>query len=186
VDLFDLDSIELSDRANPPIEKGVLCLCALLARMAYPKRLTDLADLFGYAPSSISRIITDTLIYLWSRYKSLIEWHPSLNLAKMELFADAVHELNAEIERMVWGFIDGTFEPICRPGNNATQKAIYSRYTRAHGIRIQAVCTPDGIISAADGPYLGPVNDNRMARESVLAERLNDVSTGPRSRTLIG
>lgn len=42
----------------------------------------------------------------------------------------------------VWGFIDGTMRPFCRPGEN--QEEYYSGHKKNHGFQFQCIMTPDG------------------------------------------
>ncbi len=73
----------------------------------------------------------------------------------------------------IWGFIDGTFRPFCRPGSD--QQIMYSGYKKLHGFKIQAITTPDGLILTVDGPFEGKVNDLTMVRKSGLEARLKEV-----------
>ncbi|POM67119.1 Hypothetical protein PHPALM_16924 [Phytophthora palmivora] len=57
----------------------------------------------------------------------------------------------------VWGFIDGTIRPICRPSKG--QRVMYNGHKRIHAMKFQTVVTPDGIISHLFGPV-----DGRQAR----------------------
>ena len=45
----------------------------------------------------------------------------------------------------IFGFIDGTVRPICRPGHH--QKVVYNGHKRTHALKYQAIMTPDGMVS---------------------------------------
>ncbi|MGH7974246.1 MAG: transposase family protein [bacterium] len=64
------------------------------------------------------------------------------------------------------GIIDGTLRQMCRP--KYYQKQTYSGHKRAHGLKYQAVVTPDGFIACLHGPINGNRHDSYMLRESNL------------------
>ena len=91
-----------------------------------------------------------------------------LTLPTIQKYARAVQdEVGTE---GVWGFIDGTMRPFCRPGEN--QEEYYSGHKKNHGFQFQCIMTPDGLMSSLHGPYKGPTADWNMWNDSGLEEQL--------------
>ena len=55
------------------------------------------------------------------------------------------------------------------------QRDYYSGYKHHHGIKFQALMTPDGLCVSLSGPYIGEINDNLMVAESGIINRLDTV-----------
>jgi hypothetical protein len=72
----------------------------------------------------------------------------------------------------VFGFIDGTLRPVARPF--VSQRYVYSGYKKRHGLKWQAVTTPDGIFISLCGPWGGPRADPEMLRQSNLLQVLKN------------
>lgn len=101
--------------SNKP--EPVLALCILLRRLCYPSRWTDLSSVFGRSPTFLSAIFTDVVNHLIAIFEGLIAWHPRLrSYRQLTLFARAIY--NAGSPREVWGFINGHFQGIARPGED--------------------------------------------------------------------
>jgi len=77
----------------------------------------------------------------------------------------------------VWGFIDGTFVEVARPGDGQIfdQQEIYNGHKKGHGLMYQGLSTPDGLISSPIGPYEGRINDVNMLEQSGLKQKLRSV-----------
>ena len=76
-----------------------------------------------------------------------------------------------------WGFIDGTVQPVCRPGVN--QRAIYNGHKRVHSIKFQSVSLPNGLIGNLYGPVEGKCHDSGMLVSSGLLQDLQRFSNSP-------
>jgi len=173
---FDLESLHLPHRINPP-NKGEFILCAVLARLAYPTRLDLIQHYFGRSYTLLSLVINAALQHLVDRYKDLLEWHPMYSsYEKLRIYARTINAIGDIGDDCIWGFIDGTFKSFCRPGRN--QREFYSGYKKAHGQKLQAICSPDGIIGSISGPYSGKVNDFTMVLQSGIEKRLDKVFEG--------
>jgi len=168
---------------NHPTEETALCL--LLCRLAYPGRLTVIADHFGRSPSWCSAVFNDVAVHLWTTFRGLLEWHPLLNYERMALFAEAISDLLEAVDgeeatgfvagegsAVFWGFVDGTFRGFCRPTGYEQQRSAYSGHKKDHGQKWQGIVGPDGIIWSLVGPFLGPVNDWSIWRRSELPKKL--------------
>ena len=79
----------------------------------------------------------------------------------------------------VIGFIDCTIRPTCHPGVH--QDLVYTGYKKCHGMKYQAIVTPNGLIAHLSGPYRAPQNDRGVLRESGLVEYLEKYVIQPGS-----
>lgn len=86
----------------------------------------------------------------------------------MQTYAKAIHDVGGP--ETVWSFLDGTFRPFARPG--VGQRMFYSGHKKRHGIKYQGLVTPDGLISALDGPFYGKIGDWRMWINSGIRDKL--------------
>ncbi|RPB02912.1 hypothetical protein L873DRAFT_1826546 [Choiromyces venosus 120613-1] len=68
------------------------------------------------------------------------------------------------------GFVDGTMQPFCRPGEN--KKTYYSGYKKTHAFKFQSIVTPDGLLSSLVGPFPGPIGDWMIWEASSIKETL--------------
>jgi len=67
-----------------------------------------------------------------------------LSPQKLQAYADAIHHNGASID-FCWGFVDGTVQPIRRPGRE--QRMLYNGHKRVHAIKFQSVVAPNGLIA---------------------------------------
>ena len=87
----------------------------LLARLAYPNRLCDLALKFGWSVERVSHINTTTQTIIHDRWEHLLCWDAErLTPERLVKYAQAIQQKGAPIGS-VWGFIDGTIWGIARP-----------------------------------------------------------------------
>ena len=145
-------------------------LCVVLRRLAYPCRLKDLEDIFGRPREDISVIFNDTLLHLFNVWQNLLNtlMHPWLTADRLARYAEAVHRKAPLCN--VWGFIDGTVRPICRP--TVGQRLVYNGHKRIHALKFQSVSTPDGIIAHLYGPVEGRRHDAFLLADSGLLPQL--------------
>lgn len=163
---LSLDEIEWSWRYKPSPE---LAICIFLTRLAYPLRLHDIIQSYGRSQAFISSICTDIVIHITRRFKSLLEWDPDrLTVAKLQEFADVI-EQRSGADR-IWGFLDGTLKPICRPSED--QRLYYSGHKHFHGFKYLGVITPDGLFASLYGPVVGSRGDWFLWRSSGLEDRI--------------
>ena len=150
---------------------GLEGMCILLCRLCYPGRMFDLEDMFCRGESALTVIVNHMLSFLhdrWSRYLSDITEHVGpgrwLTRQRLEEDAQAVHAKGPLSN--VWGFIDGTAQPIARP--KRSQRLWYSGHKRQHVQKFQGVTTPFGILVHLFGPVEGSRHDAAMLRMSGL------------------
>ena len=136
---------------NGTTASAVEGLCMLLKRFAYPCRYSDLIPQFGRSKSEICLIVNRVMRHLCDAWKHLLtsfeqRW---LQQDKLIEYAQAVHRKSHALENC-WGFIDGTFRPICRPGEN--QKVVYNGHKRVHALKYQSVVATNGLVANLYGP----------------------------------
>ena len=100
-------------------------LCIFLRRHCYPCRYLDLVPMFGRSVHELSLINNTFLNFMYTRWSHLLQTmnQPWLSPLKLELYADKIHSKGAALNNC-WGFVDGTVQPVCRPGSN--QRIIYN------------------------------------------------------------
>jgi len=154
----------------------------LLARLAYPNRLSDLAMKFGWSVERISHISASVQSFIHSQWKHLLEWDAvRLTPAKLFQYANAVRRKGAPIGT-VWGFIEGTIQAIVRPSRR--QRTCYNSWKRKHCLKYHAIVTPDGLISHLFGPIDGRRNDAFLWHESNLPRILQQHAYAPNGTPL--
>ena len=106
------DTIRLKNHCLIPWMEA---LCAMLYRLSYPSRLTDLMEAFAQSESVVSRIVSYTINFIFDCYSQLLHTlqHPNINLNEMAELVGNVSPL-----KNCTGFIDGTVRAICRPGDH--------------------------------------------------------------------
>ena len=167
---------------NRIVEDRRTALCMLLARLAYPNRLSDLAMKFGWSVERISRISATTQELIHSRWRHLLDWdRVRLTPEKLLEYAQAVERKGAPIGT-VWGFIDGTIRGIARPTRH--QRTCFNGWKRKHCIKYHAIVTPDGLISHLFGPIDGRRNDAFLWQESGLQNILQQHARSPNGSIL--
>lgn len=155
---------------NGIVEDRVVAMCMLLARLAYPNRLSDLWFKYGWSPERVSRISSTVQLMIHDRWHHLLQFDSArLTPEKLEQYARAVHAKGAPLDS-VWGFIDGTVRAIARPVRH--QRAVYNGWKRKHCLKYHAIVTPDGLISHLFGPIDGRRNDSYLLNESGLLNYL--------------
>ncbi|KAJ9263877.1 hypothetical protein DTO212C5_7409 [Paecilomyces variotii] len=112
----------------------------------------------------------------------MIAWHPLLTYQRIQHYATEL-EARSGTQR-IWGFINGTFRPVCRPSQN--QRFYYSGYKKLHGFKYQGIITPDGMLLSYMGPFEGKVNDLTMIRKTGLEQQLQDMLADRKDYFLYG
>jgi hypothetical protein len=148
---------------------GFEALLILCRRLAFPCRLKELAIFFGISPSAISEIFLWTVAYLANKYERILSLDTHrLTEDKLAEYAAAIQRAGGPLEKC-WGFIDGTLREICCPTYG--QRAAFSGHKRTHGIKFQAIVTPDGLLPHIFGPIEGRHHDSYILSKSNLLER---------------
>ena len=123
----------------------------LLKRFAYPCHLSNMIPRFGRSVPEISLILAEVTDHIHRTNGHLLQDlnQPWLEPQQLESFACAIHQRGAALSNC-WGFVDGTVQPICRPGEH--QRIMYNGHKRVHIIKFQSVVAPNGLITNLYGP----------------------------------
>ncbi|OAD76008.1 hypothetical protein PHYBLDRAFT_186089 [Phycomyces blakesleeanus NRRL 1555(-)] len=136
----------------------------LLHRLSYSSRLGDLAIFFGRSESTLSPVFKELVCRLHLKFRAaMIFDYNQFKPENLERFSNAIYRKCQRVQHCI-GFIDGTFVKVARPTDN--QEQCYTGHYRAHGLKYQAVVTPDGITSSFYGPVVGSHHDMFLYRES--------------------
>lgn len=125
VQLLDLQSIKYRFQYSIPPRDA---LAIVMTKLAAPTYLHRDQDLLRTSAGRLSTIVTDTELFLARRYEQLLIWHPSLRLAKLKEHAVVLSDFGGQ--SVIWGLIDGTFRPFCRPLDG--QRFVYSGHKHLH------------------------------------------------------
>lgn len=139
-------------------------LTVCLRRLAYPQRWLDMAGMFGRAPSTLCHIFYFVVEFIDKNLGDMIYWDEERIISNLDRYCAAISAKEPLGIEGVWGFIDGTIRPICRPSKG--QQAMYNGHKRVHALKFQTVVTPDGLISHLFGPVDGRRHDLFMLNES--------------------
>lgn len=166
------DTMASRNRTQWSGEEG---LCILLRRLAYPCRLKEMMKWTGRGQSELSIIINDTLDFIYAKWSGhlLNLDQPWLTNECLESLCEAVAG-KAPVTKplFIWGFIDGTPRPVCRP--KIAQRLFYSGHKRVHCLKFQSIMCANGIMAHMFGPIEGSRHDAAMLRESGLLEQLGN------------
>lgn len=157
---------------------GMDGLLVLLRRLSYPNRLGDLVEEFGRSKPVLSLIFNTMLAWIWQHWSHLITDafnSPYFTPGRKDSYCRAIKN-RSSVDLAIWGFIDGTVRPICRPGHH--QRVVYNGHKRTHALKYQIVTTPDGLISHMYGPVEGRRHDAGVFGESGLLPQLQQHMNG--------
>ena len=158
-------------------------LCIVLSRLVYPCHYVNMVPLFGRSVPQLSMIFNQTIDLIDSSHNHRLSdlsqgW---LSPCCLKAFADSVHRKGAALDN-IWGFIDGTVRPFCRPKVN--QRILYNGHKRLHALKYQSVTTPSGMIANLFGPVKGKRHDCVILAMSGLLQTLQRYFHGPNREVL--
>ena len=174
-DLLQLsDLLALPDRyqaQNGIVWEPLEGTCILLRWLCYPGRLFDLAPYFGRSIPDCSLIFNNMLADVTHRFAHL------LNDVKQpwmdhDLYAQKITQKGAVVNN-IWGFIDGTVQQVCRPGQD--QREYFSGHKRKHALKFQHIMLPSGLVAHSFGPFPGRRHDASMYGVSGVDAQLSQV-----------
>ena len=137
---------------------GLEALCILLRRLAYPNRWLELRKMFGRSNGSLNRIFYATLRIIDKCSSVLKTWdHSWLTEDDFQEYAASIADkVEPGVIPDVFGFIDGTARPICRPIK--FQRQMFSGHKRTHCTKWQSVVILNGINNFMVKAYAPTVN----------------------------
>jgi hypothetical protein len=146
---------------------GSLAFMMLLYKLSWPRRLSDLRDVFGGTKQRLGRIVNEVACFLYRRF------HAKMGMLDRDRMNDeylktlcSVHYAKNQVMENIWGFIDGTVRPCCRPVR--FQKTVYNGHKKVHAIKFQSVVAWDGMIAHMNGPWVGSRHDSGIFEDSGL------------------
>lgn len=160
------DEITLSNRIRI---NGIDALCITLRRLSYPNRLVDLEKFCGWPKTTLSMIINFVIDHIHHHFADKIT---NLNqdwlVDRMQMYADAIYNKGSPLTN-IFGFIDGTVRPVCRP--TIYQRIVYNGHKRVHALKFQSISTPDGLICNLWGPMEGRRHDCALLAGSGIMDQ---------------
>ena len=163
------DAVRVINKYVAPFETGLMIV---LARLSRPRRLRgDLERLFGMRKSHLSAVLSTFSKKIYNIAYPYLS-NPNIYLNRIALYASIIHRKCGLVDT-VWGFIDGTLRPTCRP--TRFQRLAYSGHKRRHGLKFQSVVTPDGLLAMMFGPIPGSRHNSFMLAESNLLPSLDAI-----------
>ena len=166
-----------------------------LKRLKYPCKYSDLIIIFGGDPQDIRRHVNYFLDYIDENCKGLISnsihfWKPHFaqfaTKIKAKLIDQGCNFLAGQL-LTIMSFIDNTIISTCSPGTGPVedgigsrrkprthQQAFYTGWKHLHGVKIQFVTLPNGMIGDASVVASVRHNDAYMVNRSEINERLAD------------
>lgn len=155
---------------NGGVVDPVEAVAVLLYRLSYPRQLADMTKRFRRDVSTLSRIYLFMIDWIVQEFKDLIYFANDVVSARMRAYCRVVKNAGASMDT-VFGFIDGTKVPICRPQSVEgldVQRACFSGHKRQHCLSFQGVVAPDGLFIHFWGPVEGSRHDATLLRMSEL------------------
>ncbi|OWY97709.1 hypothetical protein PHMEG_00031699 [Phytophthora megakarya] len=146
----------------PVITTEGVRLTALDALADCLRRMTNV----GRAPSTLCHAFYFVVEHIEENFSDLLYFDDDRIVRNLDRYCHAIASKNPGGVDGVWGFIDGTVRPVCRPSKG--QEALYNGHKRVHAFKFQTVVDPDGIICHLFGPVDGRRHDIYMLRESGL------------------
>ena len=158
-------------------------LCIVLSRLAYPCRYVDMVPLFGRSVPQLSMIFKQAIDLINSIHNHRLSdlnqgW---LSPRCLKAFADSAHRKGTALDN-VWGLIDGTVRPCCRPKVN--YRILYNGHGRLYALKYQSVTTQRGMIANLFGPVEVQRHGCAVLAMSGLLQTLQRYSHGPNGELL--
>eukprot|EP00960_Hanusia_phi_P064676 765869-Hanusia_phi.AAC.1 len=150
-------------------------LMILLRKLGVSSRWLDIRRVMGGSRTYLSDIYNYMLSVLYARYRGVVSnaivWKDDFPL---------FHSMGCPHDNIVM-FLDGHFDPTCRPGGegcvnmNLNDYETFAGKERLHGLKYQGAILPNGM-ALCWGPWLGTVHDATMLMQSGLLEQLSAAS----------
>jgi hypothetical protein len=148
---------------------GNLAFIMLLYKLSWPRRLSDFRDIFGGTKQRNGRIVNELVCFLFRRFHRKMA---GIDRDRMDdLYLEELcrlHYAKNQVMENIWGFIDGTVRPCCRPVR--FQETAYNGHKKVHAIKFQSVTAWDGMICHVNGPWVGTRHDSGIFTDSGLQE----------------
>jgi hypothetical protein len=165
------DVIHTTNRDKCP---GFHAFLMLLYKLSWPRRTSDLRDMFGGTKQRNGRIVNEVACFLFCRFRRKMASmdRSRLNDDYLKMLCQVHYNKNQVMEN-IFGFLDGTVRPCCRPVR--FQDVVYNGYKKVHAIKFQSVVAWDGIICHMNGPWVGSRHDSGIFVDSGLQHLLEQM-----------
>lgn len=187
---------------NGSVVNGQEGLLVMLRLLAYPLRLIDTEEFFGWEMTRLSRINSWMMEFIYRKHKHRVQnylhWHVryikqcKTAMQNFKMSISLTGTLAHRTRNVAW-IIDGFRCSVCRPSqpqvqlgepepNVDLQCLVYNKWKKVHNILFQNVTTPYGLIADFAGPVVGKNNDLNILgssnvlhrfRTALMAEGLN-------------
>lgn len=104
----------------------------------------------------MSTIFNDAITFLATRWEHRIRWRADLDDYNRLFYYASKIAAAGYGDHQIFGFVDGSFFQFCRPVND--QRRYCSGYYKGHGLKFQAIMTPDGMVNLSDF-FPAPIGD---------------------------
>lgn len=150
-----------------------LALSITLSRLSCSGDWSKHCERFGRSEAYLSTVFADVTTYIAETFAEQLRWHHQLNdYERLRTFARALKERGCPSAK-VWGFVDSHFTAFSR--SEEQERAVHTGFYHTDGFKVQAITTPDGLISSLSGPYTGNRNDWLMWNQSEVTETLRQL-----------
>ncbi|KAG0137530.1 hypothetical protein HOY82DRAFT_453322, partial [Tuber indicum] len=130
-----LESFE--GRYHAPATTALAVVCF---HLSCPRRLKDCVLEFGRERGWLSRVFNGVCTHLYERFRGKLEWDEVLlNPIRLQSYCSKTYK-RGEPSGLVWGFIDGTHQSICRTRPETSNRELfYSGHKHDHTMQFLAV-----------------------------------------------
>ena len=125
----------------------------------------ELSRLFKVSVSTVSRIITTWINFMFFQLKELPMW------ASKEIVQEYMPQNFKEKFPSTRVILDATEIPIEKPSNVNSQAATWSTYKHKNTVKSMIGCTPRGAVSYVSDAYVGSTSDRQIIERSELLDR---------------
>ncbi|KAI3650510.1 hypothetical protein MP228_003991 [Amoeboaphelidium protococcarum] len=149
-------------------------LCITLQRLADSGRLLSGQTAWQIHYTDISKVFVHVIEWIYARIRHKVKWDLQImQPVRLSRYAQSMRAHGSPLQ-YCWGFYDGSLQEIARPsGPNVLQKAFYNGRHHGHGVNLQIISAPDGMIASVAGPYIGKAHDANMWNRFRTKERLD-------------
>ena len=167
-----VDALQLPDeiftRSNYRFD-SVEALALTCACLASACNEFDLSARYNRSQSSISEVVNEMVALLDDDWGHLLHFNSShlLSPTNLKYYSDTIYKSGAPLQG-VWGFIDCTIRPMCRPSHY--QRQAYNGHKHFHGLKYQVVMLPNRLFGHLFGPIEARHNDTFTLAESGLVD----------------
>ena len=178
---------------NGSVVNGQEGLLVMLRLLAYPLRLIDTEEFFGWEMTRLSRINNFMINFVYKNHKHRIQNYLHWHVRYIKQCRTAMQNFKRSISltgtlahrtRNVSWIIDGFRCSVSRPSQSQSQGQqqqhgplpnvdiqclVYNKWKKVHNILFQNVTTPYGLIADFAGPVVGKYNDLRHCLLSSLS-----------------